>query len=141
MIFYPFFHSLYFIISFNIINQHKFYYIITFEWIKFLINSTVVTCTMNFFSSKSFREQKNQHECWFHDFICTLFCIFLTIVKLKSPYKTSYLPQHCLYFLPLPQGFLLCTILLHFRVFYPLILHLNALCYTWLHSAFISESI
>ena len=53
----------------------------------------------------------------------------------------AYLPQHCLYFLPLPHGFLFCTILLHFRVFYPLILHLNALCYTWLHSAFISESI
>lgn len=53
----------------------------------------------------------------------------------------AYLPQHCLYFLPLPHGFLLCTILLHFRAFYPLILHFNALCYTWLHSAFISESI
>lgn len=35
--------------------------------------------------------------------MCTNFSIFLAVVKLTNPYKTSYLPQHCLYFLPLPH--------------------------------------
>ena len=68
-----------------------------------------------------------------------LFSIFDNSLFYKGLW--GYLPQRCLYFFPEPHGFLLCTILLHFRAFYPLILHFNALCYTWLHSAFIAESI
>ena len=53
----------------------------------------------------------------------------------------GYLPQQFLYFFPLPQGFLLCIILLHFRAFYPLNSHFYALRYTWLHSASLAERI
>lgn len=35
--------------------------------------------------------------------MCTIFCLFLTIEKLTNFYKTSYLPQQFLYFLPLPH--------------------------------------
>lgn len=36
--------------------------------------------------------------------MCTIFCLFLTIEKLTNFYKTSYLPQHCLYFFPEPHA-------------------------------------
>lgn len=45
--------------------------------------------------------------------MCTIFCLFLTIVKLTNPYKTSYLPQHCLYFFPDPQAPFLSILLLY----------------------------
>jgi len=32
------------------------------------------------------------------------FVNFLPLQILAKPYKISYLPQHCLYFLPLPHG-------------------------------------
>ncbi len=35
--------------------------------------------------------------------MCTIFFLFLTIEKLTNFYKTSYLPQHCLYFFPEPH--------------------------------------
>lgn len=44
------------------------------------------------------------HKMCINGVMCTILCLFLTIVKLTIPYKTSYFPQHCLYFLPLPQG-------------------------------------
>ena len=34
----------------------------------------------------------------------TIFRNFLFFQNLANPYKISYLPQHCLYFLPLPHG-------------------------------------
>ena len=52
-----------------------------------------------------------------------------------------YLQQHCLYFLPLPNGFLICTILLHFKAFYHVNLHFYALRYTLLHSVSFAERI
>lgn len=36
--------------------------------------------------------------------MCTIFCLFLTIEELTNFYKTSYLPQQFLYFLPLPHA-------------------------------------
>ena len=53
----------------------------------------------------------------------------------------GYLPQQFLYFLPDPQGFLLCASLLHFRAFYPLNLHFYALYYTRSHSTLLAERI
>lgn len=44
------------------------------------------------------------HKMCINGVMCTILCLFLTIVKLTIPYKTSYFPQHCLYFLPLPHA-------------------------------------
>lgn len=33
-----------------------------------------------------------------------IFINFLIFINLANPYKISYLPQHCLYFLPEPHG-------------------------------------
>ena len=33
-----------------------------------------------------------------------IFINFLIFINLANPYKISYFPQHCLYFLPLPHG-------------------------------------
>lgn len=38
---------------------------------------------------------------------CVIFLFFFNYFKLAIPYKPSYLPQHCLYFLPDPHE--LCT--------------------------------
>lgn len=36
--------------------------------------------------------------------VCAHFLLFLTIIMLANSYFMGYLPQHCLYFFPLPQG-------------------------------------